>query len=145
MPEGAKVIFACEDIVLSFMLSFFCYASLDRRTHSIVERDAVIQGARVAFNKNPFWLGSCCVSYNKHWLKTSSCSCRVLGFLLILRKIKNIYFFLKNNKNPRTRHEQQCILPNDYYMKRNKNPGQTGSCWDLLKNPRSTCPDVIKM
>ena len=23
MPEGAKVIFACEDIVLSFMLSFF--------------------------------------------------------------------------------------------------------------------------
>ena len=96
MPEGAKVIFACEDIVLSFMLSFFCYASLDRRTHSIVEGDVVIQGARVAFNKNPFWLGSCCVSYNKHWLKASSCSCRVLGFLLIL--IKNmLYLFIYKN------------------------------------------------
>ena len=45
MPEGAKVIFACEDIVLSFMLSFFGDASLDRRTHSIVEGDAVIKSA----------------------------------------------------------------------------------------------------
>ena len=54
------------------------------------------------------------------------------------------YLFNKINKNPRTRHEQHCVLTNGYCIKRNKNPSKTGSCCNLRKNPRRTPPNVIK-